>query len=463
MLYDPTRPNNGHPRKPLPAEIAAPDEPFFVGGSGNPDSEPEHDPTPTAKKLANWNSVDGGRRAEENQPGTRPLVNRMSDVQPTEVDWLWPNRIARGKFTLIAGDPGLGKSFLTIDLAARVSTGSPWPDQSGLAPRGNVLMMNCEDDLGDTVRPRLDAACADVERVFALQGVAVSTEENKYERQFDLARDLPVLELAVEEAGEVVLVTIDPISAFLGKTDSHKNAEVRSLLAPLSEFAARRHIAVVGVSHLRKGEGAAIYRAMGSLAFVAAARAAFAITRDRSDESRRLLLPIKNNLGDDRTGMAFTLTTQHGAGTTPHLAWEPDPIDVSADEALAPPSKKGPEPKGQDEAETFLREALANGARPSKDIEAEAKEAHGISAKTLMRARNNIGVVAYRPVVPGAWWLELPKSKMAKQDGQPSIPCLLGSLGHVEIPSDQELAQQRQVGQVGQEDQVVQEAQEAQV
>src|SRR5262249_39274892 len=90
----------------------------------------------------------------------RANVVCVEDVQAEPITWLWPGRIARGKLSLIAGDPGLGKSVLTTALASVVSRGSKWPDGTACEP-GSVIFLSAEDDLADTIRPRLDAAGAD--------------------------------------------------------------------------------------------------------------------------------------------------------------------------------------------------------------------------------------------------------------------------------------------------------------
>jgi len=238
-------------------------------------------------------------------------------VKPEPIRWLWPGRVPLGKLTLIVGDPGLGKSFLTLDLAARVSAGEPWPDAPGAENTpGAVVLLSAEDDLADTIRPRLDAAGADVERVAAL---SISS----------LQRDLPDLEKAMHDAPGVRLVVIDPITAYLAGTDSHKNADVRSLLAPLAELAARHRVAVVAVSHLNKHVGgSALYRAQGSLAFTAAARAVWLVAKDKADVGR--------------------------------VAWEPDPVEANADEVLSIDPGAGHGRTDRDDAADWLREALGD-------------------------------------------------------------------------------------------------------
>ena len=158
-----------------------------------------------------------------------PVGTLLSEVEPERVEWLWPGRLPLGKLAVLDGDPGLGKSALTLDLAARVSAGLELPDGGRCGPAGAVLL-SAEDGLADTVRPRLDAAGADTERI-----VALSTVEDRSgaEMTISLTQDLGTVRWAIGRIG-AALVIIDPLMAFLsGKTDSHKDQDVRRALAPL--------------------------------------------------------------------------------------------------------------------------------------------------------------------------------------------------------------------------------------
>ena len=220
------------------------------------------------------------RRISIARPGTTLQIVCIADVEPKPINWLWTEKIARGKLTLISGDPGLGKSLITVALASAVSNGARWPVGGGNAPQGSVILLSDEDAIADTIRPRLDAAGADCSRVHALQMVQEITEEGEtLNRGFNLATDVERLAAVVKRLGDVALIQIDPISAYLGGIDSHKNADVRALLSPLSDLAERFNVAIVVVTHLNKGSGAAMYRSVGSIAFTAAARTARRIRR----------------------------------------------------------------------------------------------------------------------------------------------------------------------------------------
>lgn len=371
-----------------------------------------------------------GRYQPEEKAPLGAVVRCLADVTPMPIEWLWPGRIALGKVTLIVGDPGLGKSLLTIALAAHVSHGTLWPVDRSPCPTGDVLLLSAEDDIEDTIRPRLDAVGADPQHVHALEAVfEFDAQDGKHRRRMpNLARD-------VERLGEILaggkfrLVIVDPVSAYLGGVDTHRNADLRAVLAPLADLAARHKVAIVCVSHLNKGAGtSALYRTSGSIAFVAAARAAYVVARDRDDEARRLVLPIKNNLAEDRTGLAYRLRqAENGA---PVLLWDDQPVTVSAEEALAPVVTDDERPE-RDEAASWLREVLSDGPVSAKDVRRAAEEA-GHAWRTVRRAKDGIGVIVEKAEFNGGWRWSLP-TKVAKyaEGGQANDVDTFDQVGHL--------------------------------
>ncbi len=337
-----------------------------------------------------------------------PVMTCLADVEPQEIKWLWPDRIPLGRITLLVGRPGEGKSFVTIDMASRISTGAPWPDGTS-CPRGSVLMICAEDDPGDTIRPRLDAHRADANKVHLLSAVRMPDTEQSHERMVTLA-DVDAISEALSQLDDCRLVIVDPIGSFLGGgTDAHRDNEVRAVLAPIAQLAEQYGAAVLVVAHRRKSAGSvADDLALGSRAFTGIARAVWHLSRDPEVTSRRLLLPGKNNLAREDHGMAFTI-----AGEPPRIVWEREPIKMHADDALAIENarkKPGPEAQMQSQAERWLRAAMKDGRRFVKELEDEWVNGQGGSKSTLKRAKEAIGAESGRDKVPGPWWWQLSKS-----------------------------------------------------
>lgn len=353
-----------------------------------------------------------------------PVVRCLASIEPTEVRWLWPHRIPLGRLTLIVGRPGEGKSFFTMELAAHVSTGSDFPDCS-YCPSGSVLIVSAEDDPADTIRPRLDAAEADVSRVHILSAIQYTAPDGKKaERAFTLA-DMPMLEAALGQLPDCRLVIIDPIGSFLGgDTDAHRDNEVRSVLGPVAELASKFNVAVVMVAHRRKSSGDfADDSVLGSRAFTGIARAVWHLSRDPDDPKRRLLLPGKNNLTAEGDGLAFRLEGQ----PTGRIVWENGPVAMTADDAqlaearsAAAKRKPGPRADARQQAAQWLGEALADGPRTPTELEVDA-EKHGHKWRTVQRAAVDLDVVRHRSEFGGGMLWYLPGQQPCQD--RPASPC----------------------------------------
>jgi hypothetical protein len=337
------------------------------------------------------------------------VLTKLSAVKPSEIRWLWPGRIPLGKLTLLAGDPGLGKSLVTLDIAARVSTGKDWPDSATHEKPAGVVLLAAEDDLADTVRPRLDKAAGDAERVSVLTAVRTAAAT----RPFNLAADLDHLQGALTANPETRLVVIDPITAYLGDAEAQSNAEIRALLAPLAALAADLQVAIVAVTHLRKSGGKAIYRAMGSLAFTAAARAVWGVAKDPNQDTRQLLVPVKMNIGPQPTGLAYSIAPG------PVIAWDATAVDFNAERLLG---EAGPLDSALDEAVEFLTSALSSGPCQACDTESAALAA-GISKASLKRGRRRLRVRT-RKDATGKWMLSLPQAPSTQPQQQHNHPTL---------------------------------------
>jgi putative DNA primase/helicase len=365
---------------------------------------------PPKGDAADW--LDAGHTREELQalaeaappfvaPGPEAVITCLGDVEPEPVEWQWVNRIARGKLALLVGEVGTGKTTVTLDATARMTTGADWPD-GGSAREGPVLLLTSEDGLADTVRPIVDRQGGNPRRVHVLKAV----RGDNHEWPFTLERDLPVLDAAIQQM-RALAVIISPLSAYLGSKDSYKDAEIRGLLTPLAALADQRQVAMVGVMHLTKAQQARLLnRVQGSVAFVGQARTVLVVGEDGNAPGRRLLASVKNNLGPLAPALAFRISDSG-------LIWEPTPVEGPADVLLAGDEMESRSARRErEQAARFLRELLADGFVPSKQVMADAK-ANGIAQRTLWRAEADLGVLAERSKgdtkSPWYWWLPQPE------------------------------------------------------
>jgi hypothetical protein len=344
------------------------------------------------------------RRAEELRP--EEVGKLLSGVEPEEVAWLWPSRLALGKLALVDGDPGLGKSAMTLDLAARVSAGKGFPDGAECEPAG-VVLLSAEDGLADTIRPRLDAAGADTSKILAL---ATAPDEDGHDRLLSIPEDLGLIEKGIRRVG-ARLVVVDPLMAFLsGDTNTHRDQDVRRALAPLAGLAERTGAAVLVVRHLNKAAANnPLYRGGGSIGIIGAARMAFVVGKDPQDEDRRVLAFTKNNLAKPPASLMFAL--EEAGNDAVRVIWLGE-SEVSAKDLLATPrDEEHADTRGA--AVEFLNEVLADGPVSASQVREEAEDA-GISLRTLERAKKTVGIISYRENVAGEkrgkgrWYWRLP-------------------------------------------------------
>lgn len=301
----------------------------------------------------------------------KPYVSTCAaDVEMKRIDWAWPGRIPRGKITLIGGYPKLGKTQITCALAAPITTyGGKFPDGSA-APYGSAAFITGEDDLADTIKPRLVAAGADPSKVHVFQLARVKCKDGKLRMHpFDVARHLKQLTAFIQDIGDLVMLVIDPILAYMGAADSHNTAEVRAALLGLQTLVAERNIACVLITHLNKNEKAqsAMNRLAASGAFAAVARSLWLVAPDPSDptEERRLFVPIGGNNGKHKDGFAYRIEEVDLSDgiVRSKVVFESNTVRFNADELLRP--RRDP---AQNDAGVFLASALINGARPVREL-----------------------------------------------------------------------------------------------
>lgn len=352
------------------------------------------------------------------------ISRRVSDVEPEPIQWLWKNRLALGKLNLLAGLPGVGKTQLVCALAGIVTTGRHLPDGE-MAPMGSVVFIGCEDGVADTLRPRLEAAGADLDKVHVLDWVMAPNRKGELKRHhFSVSEHGDALEELCARIGDVRLIVIDPITAHCGKTDTHVAGEVRVALTPLQTTAERIGASVVMISHLNKGgssnDVSAMGRINGSGAFVALSRSAWVIGPDPKDaEKRRMIFaPVKNNLSPDKSAIAYTIEgCESSSGmSTSRLKFDPIRLHgISADELVQASNCSDDERRtARNEACEFLREELAHGPVPSKDLANSAREA-GIASATLKRAKADLGVKARKN--GERWMVAMPSPRRQGDQG----------------------------------------------
>jgi AAA domain len=329
------------------------------------------------------------------------------------VSWLWPGRIPLGKLTILDGNPDLGKSLLALDWGARLSTGRPFPDCETTIGPASALVLSAEDAAGDTIAPRLEGLGADMSRVFIWQRERVDEDW-----PWRLPRDLHRLDAALRRT-RARLAVLDPLMAFLDHRLLYNDAGVRRVLGPLMQVAEKHRCALLLHRHLNKqGRGHALYRGLGSIAFMAACRYAMLVERDPDDSSRCVLAPVRHSLAPAQPSLVYQIRAGPpltpipsppegeggtGAAGTPTVAWL-GRSRYTANELLMAAGQKF---RPRDEAAEFLEEMLADGPRRCSEIHKAAKKA-GLSFRTVERAKKALGIRSqreYRQGEPVTYWL----------------------------------------------------------
>jgi hypothetical protein len=333
-------------------------------------------------------------------------IHALSELSPRSIAWLWPQRLALGKPALLEGDPGLGKTFVALDLCARLSTGRPFPDGSPSPGPAASLILNGEDNDEDTIYPRLRALGADLTRIFVVHGGSAGTRE-----PLRIPSQVDLLERALTRT-RARLVVMDPVVAFLDPgVLTGSDASVRRALAPLARVAESRQSAVLLHRHLTKvGGRRAIYRGLGSIGFQGVCRSSWLVARDPKQPDCCVLAQVKNNLAPPQPSLAFAIRHE-----PPELCWL-GPNVWSADQLVAAASAVAYPTPCRDRACEFLAGFLAKGPRTSREIWAAAQE-QGLARRTLFRARRELQIRPLRVWVEGkslCYWLlpsqQLPES-----------------------------------------------------
>ena len=325
---------------------------------------------------------------EPSKPETVKII-RMSDVELTPVDWLWKPYLPFGKLSVLQGNPGEGKTYFAMHLAAACTNGKLLPNMERMEPF-NVIYQTAEDGLGDTVKPRLIEAGADLDRVLVIDDSDV---------QLTLSDER--IEKAIVE-NNARLVIIDPIQAYLGAdVDMNRANEVRPIFMRLGQVAQRTGCAILLIGHLNKAAGMqSLQRGLGSIDIAAAVRSVMFIGKLKHDPTMRILTHEKSSLAPPGVSLAFSLGDEGG------FRWVGE-YDITADEMLS-----GIEPQREtktQQAKDLICTLLAGGKQVlSEDIDKAALE-RGIPGRTVRDAKRELGDALKSKIVEGrkkVFWME---------------------------------------------------------
>lgn len=339
-------------------------------------------------------------------PKSSVVLTCGADLTPEPVQWLWQDWLALGKFHLLAGAPGQGKTTIAMAVAATVTIGGRWPDGS-YCEAGNVLIWSGEDDYTDTLLPRLIAAGADRSRVFFVDGTRVGDAV----RPFDPSTDTRTLQDAITQIGSVRLIVIDPVSTAVAG-DSHKNTEVRRGLQPLVDLATTINAALLGITHLSKsGQGGdPAQRVIGSIAFTAVARVVLVAARVKSDDGtdKRILARGKSNIGPDNGGFEYHLAQVEALPgiDASRIEWG-QAVQGSAQELLSDPAEQD---SGTDHADAvdLLKTELTTDCWTGMTLATQPLRDAGFTKKQIWNASKKLNVVRKKGGMGGGWYWRLP-------------------------------------------------------
>ena len=329
----------------------------------------------------------------------------FSETKEEQLEWIWKRRLIRGKINKLVGLPGVGKSLITVDTAARVSRAMLWPDGTGRAPLGNVLIVSAEDGAADTILPRLRAHGADLERVAWIKGKKEPL--GRSEKILTLDTDHALLEDKIEEL-KAVLTIFDPVLSFTGKrVNPNAEVEVREFLAPLAAISERTGTAMWGIMHYNKKiDLDKIQRVPGAAAWGGFTRSVMFAEENPNKPRTFLFGSLKMNLGPKPSILSYHIEDAYPGADSDigKLLWDDELIDPYD------PSTERTVPSESERAIALLEEMLSPYGPdvpgiPTVELNAEA-QTREISMPTLQRARTKRGVISKK--VGDAWHLWLP-------------------------------------------------------
>jgi AAA domain/DnaB-like helicase N terminal domain len=323
----------------------------------------------------------------------RPDLLTLSQVEAKEVNWLWKPYLPVGMLSMLSGDPGAGKTFIALAVAAAVTVGkTPYTGEPTMP--ADILYLSVENSPEHVLRPRFDLLGGDPRRFHHLRG-SVTGHGQRSERGGVRLSDVRLLSDALGKT-KACFAIVDPIQSYLGAdVDAHRSNETRPVMDGLSRLAEEHGCCILLVRHLGKAQtGRAIHRGLGSIDLTGAVRTELLAGCSPDDPAKHALVQVKSNLGQFGPSLGYIIETD---GT---FRWTGE-SQLTAYAILAP-EQNGEETSALAEAKDFLSSALAQGARPAKDVQAEAQQ-EGISDRTLKRAKRELKVLSRKGSMSGAW------------------------------------------------------------
>ena len=294
-------------------------------------------------------------------------LESFESIEEEEIEWLWKPYIPLGKLTMLAGDPSVGKSFISTFLASTISNGGKFPFSDDNVESGKVIILNAEDGNADCIKKRLRLSNANFENVYTLISV-----DNK---KFFTLKNLKDLELMIQESCPKLII-LDPITSYYGEgVDTFKDSAVRAILAPVVELASKYKVALLGILHFNKGSDKAIYKMNGSIANMGLPRSVIYALHSNDDE--RLLVHIKSSNAELGDSIAYRITDNG-------LEWLGVRGKINADELIS-----NEETNQYKIASEFILDYLKDGKQLGSELLNNAIE-NGIAKRTLERARADL-------------------------------------------------------------------------
>lgn len=340
--------------------------------------------------------VDKIELASENKGAL--TIEPLADIEDRPLVWFWDQKIPDYGLSMLQGDPGVSKSYLTAYMAAQVSTGRAWPDCPDIpVEKGAVLIFNGEDDPA-RIKERCQWMEGNMKNIHLL-----SPGPDK--KMLDIRYDLKLLQKTIDDMPvKCRLLVFDPITSYMGNCKQNNNNEVRAALEPLSDLAVRNKMCIVIINHMNKKQGEKyVYRGLGSMGFTAVCRSVWGIIFDENDDDHqiRILCPVKTNYSQYVSGLKYQIVNNA-------IEFESEPYYGSIDDASG--NAKDTKASKVADAMKWLTDALAGGMVAAGTVKEQA-EADGITSGTLWRAKEALDIRPVKSVhANGGWFWELQDS-----------------------------------------------------